>query len=267
MSNLVNTAEELLRQNKVNLVIGYEKGSGNKTRPVFIKKAEDASRLVFENSHNQNLAVYLLRPEVRKAGKTAFVATVPALRSMLQLASECQIKDKELIALYVGENNETTVLEDFKSVEELVAKSDTGFTPEENELLAKLKGMTTPERFEFWTTEFEKCIKCYACRAACPMCYCHRCTTECNQPQWIAPASHELGVFEWHLMRAMHLTGRCVNCGECADACPVGIPLNMLTYSMMESMEAEFGTKPGMKADAKYALSVYKPDDKESFIL
>jgi ferredoxin len=267
MSNLIKTAEELLQSKKVNLVIGYEKGTGNKTRPAFIRKAEDAARLVFDTEKSQNLAVYILRQEVKRAGKTAFVATVPALRSMLQLASECQIKDRELIALFIREDLETIVFEDFKSVEEFLATADTGFNPEEQELLSRLQSMTAPERFSFWTSEFEKCIKCYACRAACPMCYCHKCTTECNQPQWIAPASHPLGVLEWHLMRAMHLTGRCVNCGECATACPVGIPLNILTYSMMESMEAEFGTKPGMKADTKYALSVYKPEDKESFIL
>jgi formate dehydrogenase (coenzyme F420) beta subunit len=185
---------------------------------------------------------------------------------MLQLASECQIKDKELIALYVSDNHDVIVFEDFNSIEEFLATANTGFTATESELLTKLMAMDVAERFDFWTSEFEKCIKCYACRAACPMCYCGRCTTECNQPQWIAAASHSLGVFEWHLMRAMHLSGRCVNCSECANACPVGIPLNLLTYSLMESMEAEFGAKAGMKADAKYALSVYKPEDKESFI-
>jgi len=266
MSNLVKTAEELLQNNKVNLIIGYEKGTGSKTRPVFIRKAEDAGKLVFDNNQKQNLAVYLLRPEVKKAGKTAFIATVPALRSMLQLASECQIKDKELIAIHVRDNQDVIVFEDFESIEEFLATAETGFTAIESELLAKLMAMTVSERFDFWTSEFEKCIKCYACRAACPMCYCGRCTTECNQPQWIAPASHPLGVFEWHLMRAMHLTGRCVNCSECATACPVGIPLNLLTYSLMETLETGFGAKAGMKADAKYALSVYKPEDKESFI-
>jgi ferredoxin len=267
MSNLIKTAEELLQERKVNLVIGYEKGSGSKTRPAFIRKAEDAGRLVYDSNQSQNLAVYLLRPEVMKAGKTAFVATIPALRSMLQLASECQIKDHELIAIHVTDNQEIIVFEDFKSIEIFLENADTGFRPDDQELLSRLKSMAVSERFNFWTAEFEKCIKCYACRAACPMCYCQRCTTECNQPQWIAPASHPLGVFEWHLMRAMHLAGRCINCGECATACPVEIPLNMLTYSLMESMEAEFGAKAGMKANTKYALSVYKPEDKESFIL
>jgi len=34
--------------------------------------------------------------------------------------------------------------------------------------------------------------------------------------KWIPVASHELGNLDYHLMRAMHLAGRCVNCGECA---------------------------------------------------
>jgi ferredoxin len=267
MSDLINKSEQLLRDSKVNLIIGYEKGTGSKIRAAFIRKAEETIRLLFNEECSQNLAVYILRPEVKKAGKIAFFATVPALRSLLQLASECQVKEQDIITLHMKKNNELVVFEDFKTIEDYLLSVDTGLTGEEMALLAKLNAMSLSERWEFWNNEFEKCIKCYACRASCPMCYCHRCTTDCNQPQWIPVASHALGTYEWHLMRAMHLAGRCINCGECAKACPLNIPLNLLTYSLIDSMKEEFGTLAGMKADAKYALSVFRPEDKESFIL
>jgi ferredoxin len=267
MSDIINKSEQLLRDGVVKLIIGYEKGTGTKMRASFVRKAEDASKLVFNESCNQNLAVYLLKHEVKKAGRIGLFATIPAMRSVLQLASECQVKEQYIFLLHIKENGELAVFEDFKSVENYLLTVNSGLTDSEKEALARLNSMSVSERWQFWTGEFEKCIKCYACRAACPMCYCSRCTTDCNQPQWIPVASHALGVYEWHLMRAMHLAGRCVNCGECAKVCPVDIPLNLLTYSLIDSMKEEFGTFAGMKADAKYALSVFKPEDKESFIM
>jgi len=65
-------------------------------------------------------------------------------------------------------------------------------------------------------------------------------------------------------MRAMHLAGRCVNCGECARACPVGIPLNLLTQKLQEVINNTFGAPES--PEAFYALSAFKIDDKEDFI-
>lgn len=53
-----------------------------------------------------------------------------------------------------------------------------------HEVARKLEQMTSVERFSFWEGEFSRCIKCYACRAACPMCWCRRCVVDNNQPQW-----------------------------------------------------------------------------------
>jgi Na+-translocating ferredoxin:NAD+ oxidoreductase RnfC subunit len=62
----------------------------------------------------------------------------------------------------------------------------------------------------------------------------------------------------------MHLAGRCVNCGECARACPMGIPLNLLTQRLFEVIEKTFGTSES--ADAFYPLSTFNVNDKEDFI-
>jgi ferredoxin len=98
------------------------------------------------------------------------------------------------------------------------------------------------------------------------LCYCSRCTVECNQPQWIPVPAHDLGNLEWNVMRAMHLAGRCVDCGDCSRACPVGIPLHLLNRKLISEVFTHFNARSGTAAKAENAMSVFKPNDAEDFI-
>ena len=267
MNELINTVTRLFNDKSIDVFIGYGKGSAGRIRTIFPRSADQAGNLVYNADCTANLAGYLLKHEVKQLGKIGILANSAALRSILQLASEFQIKDGEVLVLFANPDGSFAEFNDFHSIEACLENADTGITSDEKERISHLEAMTASERWIFWNKEFEKCIKCYACRAACPMCYCHRCTTDVNQPQWIPVASHDLGNLDWHLMRAMHLAGRCVNCGECANACPMDIPLNLLTYQLIEPIRTVFGATAGMKADAVYALSTFKPDDKENFII
>jgi formate dehydrogenase subunit beta len=267
MNDLTKKVTQLLDDKTINVFIGYGKGTAGRIRTIFVRNSSQVENLIYTSDCTGNLAGYLLKHEVKKLGKLGILATDSALRSIMQLASEFQVKDGEVVVLHAASDGAFTEFNDFKSIEAYLETTDTGITSDEQDRIAKLQAMTVPERWLFWNKEFEKCIKCYACRAACPMCYCHRCTTDVNQPQWIPVASHEMGNLDYHLMRAMHLAGRCVNCGECATACPMDIPLNLLTYQLIEPIKATFGATAGMKADAMYALSTFKPDDKENFII
>ena len=44
--------------------------------------------------------------------------------------------------------------------------------------LDKLESLSGKERWEFWKEQLSKCIRCYACRSACPMCYCDECVVD-----------------------------------------------------------------------------------------
>jgi formate dehydrogenase (coenzyme F420) beta subunit len=267
MNDLKNKVAQLLTDKTIDVFIGYGEGSAGRIRASFARTTDQAGNLVFNSRCTQNLAGYLLKTEVKHLGNIGILANVAALRSIMQLASEFQIRDREVLILFANPDGTFTEFTDFQSVELFLGQVDSGITTDEKERILSLEAMTVNERWAFWNKEFDKCIKCYACRAACPMCYCHRCTTDVNQHQWIPVASHELGSLDYHLMRAMHLAGRCVNCGECANACPMDIPLNLLTYQLIGPIEAIFGATAGMKSDAVYALSTYKPDDKENFII
>jgi len=253
-------AGELLSSGAVKVVIGYGEGTGGRVRALFIQKPEDADKLIMDERCVQNLAVYLTKHEVRAIGKPAIVARMPVLRSIAQLAYEEQFNEGDIALIALSDAGELVDLPDLKSITEYTAKNPLALTADEQGELEKLEKMTREERWSYWIAELSNCIKCYACRASCPMCYCPRCTVEVNQPQWISVPAHEIGNVEWHIMRAMHLAGRCVNCGECTRACPVNIPLRLLNQRIIADIAVNFGQSE------EYALAAFNPNDKEEFI-
>ena len=88
MNELIAKTKDLLSSNTVNVVIGYGKGSGKFARAEFIRKAEDADKLIYDDTCIQNLAAYIMKHEVKHLGKIAIVANNYTLRSMLVLALE-----------------------------------------------------------------------------------------------------------------------------------------------------------------------------------
>ncbi len=266
MDALQTIADRLLQNKTVNVVIGFGQGEQDRIRPVFIQQQQDVGQLIWNEGCALNLAVYLAKPEILKMGKAALVAPLPVLRAVLQLASENQIKEGDLTLIHVAAN-EATEVATLAAAEAIVEKAALGLTAKDQEALEKLSKMTVAERWNFWQSELSRCFKCYACRAACPMCYCSRCTTDCNQPQWIPVPAHQQGNWEWHMMRAMHLAGRCVACGACGHACPLDIPIHLLTIKVEEDIYQEFGVRAGMKAVADHAMSTFKVQDKENFII
>jgi len=265
MQALQAKAKELLTAGTVKVVIGYAQGTGQRRRPVFVRAAERAGDLIMDTACAQNLACYLTKPEVRALGRMAIVAFPSTLRSILQLAAEKQLREEDVLALAVIDGA-VRELGTFDAIEESLATIPDAIADVDRKLMHELAAMSVAERRAFWAAELGRCVKCYACRASCPMCYCERCTTDCNRPQWIPVASHDLGNLEYHVMRAMHLAGRCVQCGTCGAACPVGIPVHLLTFHAEETVRRNFGQKGGASAKLDYAMSTFKPDDKEEFI-
>jgi ferredoxin len=125
--------------------------------------------------------------------------------------------------------------------------------------------MSPQERWDYWMGEFERCIRCYACRSVCPTCYCPQCLADKNQPQGIDSSPLARGNLAWQLVRAFHHAGRCVECGECERACPMDIPLVGFMSGMRDVVREKFACEPGQTADATCPLGTYSEDDKEDF--
>jgi ferredoxin len=266
MENVRKKAKELLETGEVKVVIGYGQGTDDLVRPVFIRKPEDTGKLIFDERCVQNLSFFIQKHEIKHLGKGAVVAPMPVLRSILQLASEHQITEDQLVVIGVDKKANLIEFNGFADIEKYIGSTELQLPVKEKENMDRIASMSPTERWKFWTDELSRCMKCYACRSACPMCYCIRCQVEVNQPQWITPEATPMGNMEWHLMRAMHLAGRCVNCGECARACPLEIPINLLTYKTVDSVKDHFGVFAGTSATMESVLSSYKVEDRETFI-
>ncbi len=264
MSKLTELAASLLKEGAVTKIIGYEEGNG-KMRPFFCETAEEAGRLVCDNRCTHNLAVYLTKPELMGTGKVAVVANLATLRSIARLAIENQLKEERLVMLTVTEGGEVVRFEGFGDLNAYLEKNRLEAKQRDTELIAKLDAMTPDERWAFWQKELSKCFKCYACRAACPLCYCTQCIVEVNRPQWIQPWSAPLSNMEWQINRSMHMAGRCTGCGACSEACPLDIPIHLLTRKMGENIARDFQWVPGASTEGN-VLSTFKPGDKENFI-
>jgi len=121
-------------------------------------------------------------------------------------------------------------------------------------------------RWDAFEANYDACIRCYACRDACPLCYCHVCFVDESQPQWCGKSQDEADVLTYHLLRAFHCAGRCTDCGACESACPVGIKVRRLTSKIEKDIREKYGYEPGMDLESTPPMSVYQPDDPEEFI-
>ncbi len=129
----------------------------------------------------------------------------------------------------------------------------------------RLEAMTPDERFAFWQEELSKCIRCNACRNACPACTCEVCVF--NNPNSGVESKAPVNDFEekmFHIIRAFHVAGRCTDCGECSRVCPQNIPLHLLNRKFIKDMNECYGEyQAGAEVGQRAPLVDYTFEDLE----
>lgn len=289
MKELQELAAKLLTDGAVKVVIGYEEGPLG-VRAAFITNPADTSKLVFDARCVQNLTSYLKpqRNQIWRLGKPAVVVKGCDNRSLAGLIREQQIARDAVTIIAVRCGGVLTSSEKLVELTEQTTASRCAgcdirepklydyivgelppappVNPARAEMIAKLAAMTQAERRAFWDEQFSRCVRCYACRQACPMCYCKQCMAYQGQPQWIKPSPTPEGNEAWQIMRVLHQAGRCADCLECERACPESIPLGLLTRYVFDSVEQRFHTKASDDPAVPAPLGAYRTDDEEEFI-
>lgn len=118
------------------------------------------------------------------------------------------------------------------------------------------------ERFRHWERELGRCVRCYACRNACPLCVCQdHCLAESRSPAWLSQSSSVRDKLMFQVIHAMHTAGRCTECGECQRACPMDIPVLDLKRMLGRETEELFGHVAGTDPGAIAPLLTFKAEE------
>lgn len=257
------------------VVIGYgQDAPGEPAYPVFVTRPEDVDQLVWSADCLPNLVKHLLRPEIRALGKPAIVVKGCDERALVVLEKESQIDRTQVVVIGMACNELPSApkcaacsLPAPRFAEVLIGQP--GATTANGKAyaeLAELMERTPADRMAYWQEELARCVKCYACRQVCPLCYCQRCLVDKNRPTAIDTSATLKGNFAWHITRAFHLAGRCVGCDECTRVCPAGINLRLLNLSLAKAAEEQFAFRAGMDPQAEPIIGSYSVQDKEAFI-
>jgi len=305
------TAKRLLKDGKVDVFIGYRKGSVPMiNEPVSISDPEKTGLLHWDSNCGLNLCNYL----TKRTDRIGIIANGCNSRNIVTHIIENQIKRDQLYIVGIP----CTGMIDLKAIkravkfreihdveekdgrfivkgdgfEETFEKSDFlqkncatclhrnpviydellgDKVPEQKGMetfrdVKKIESMAGDDKWGFFNRLISSCIRCYACRNACPLCYCSTCFVDEAQPQWVGKSTDSTDTMTFHILRAFHCAGRCTDCGACERACPMGINVRQFTKKLNKDALELFSWEAGLDEGQRPPMDVYKTDDYNDFI-
>ena len=273
--NIQQIAARLLSEETVSAVIGFQPSTLPQiAAPVIVQKEDDANRLVWDDHCWINLATYLT-PDTNRVG---IIAKGCDARNIVVHIMEHRIARDKLYIIGIpcqGMKKEGGELQDncaqcqHKSpvlVDEMMDAQAGAIQKDDFGDVLAIEEMTPSERQAYFAKLFSTCIRCYACRNVCPLCYCPVCFVDDAKPQWVGKGLDKTDVLTFHFLRAFHCAGRCTNCGACERACPMNINMRILTRKLNKTCKELFDWEAGLSLDSRPPLETYVPTDPDVFI-
>ena len=258
--------KKLLEEKTVDCVVAFQPGGAEgMSLPYIFTDPPDAEGLIWNNRCVSNLARYL----VGRKGKPAIVAKPCDGRAVVSLCAENQIKREDVhiigvaCASVVDEKGERLLCcAECKMVTPPVYDNLID-DPAANSKVPREKDRSHAGDIKHFEKEIEKCILCFACRGACYGCYCNVCFMDRGLPNW-QPSNPDKGAkMLYHATRAMHLAGRCVECGACENACASGVNLRYIISELTDFVDELYDYKAGTEPDAPPMMQSYAATDRE----
>ena len=305
------TAKRLLAEEKVDVFIGYQKGTvPMMNEPLLVNHPDKVDQLYWDNFCGLNLCNYL----TKRTDRIGIIANGCNSRNMVTHIIENQIKRDQLYIvgipcegmidhravsravklkeiLDIVQDGPTFVVKgrDFEETfeKEKFLQSNCAVCRHRNPVIydeilgdpveeltdvnpysdvEKIEAMDPEKKQGFFTRLISRCIRCYACRNSCPLCYCPTCFVDESSPQWVGKSIDPTDTMTFHFLRAYHCAGRCTDCGACERVCPMSISMRQFTKKLNKDAEELFSWEAGLDPEKRPPLDVYRPDDYNDFI-
>ena len=224
--------------------------------------------------HRENVYVVGIPCEGKTDGETLKAKGIKGILSVTGEGGELTVKtlygeEKVALADVLAERCVNCKSKKHVVYDELIGEEGEECASARFDKVAELEAMTPDERFAFWRGELSRCIRCNACRNACPACSCEKCVFDnanSGVAQKAAADSFEENMF--HIIRAFHVAGRCTDCGECSRVCPQNIPLHLLNRKFIKDINELYGTyQAGEESEGRTPLTNYTTGDCEPSIV
>lgn len=267
---IAEAAKKLLADGAVTTVIGFcEGGVEGGALPLFAQTPEEAESLVWNDRCVPPLAAYLPGQAgfAKREGRVALVAKPCDSRAVANLIVENQVErgNIHIIGVECGGMRDANGAPLPACAECTVREPVLCDTLVKADAPPEAGGRAAEEEFdaERFAAEMDKCILCFSCRQACYGCYCDTCFMDRGVPSWQA-ANPDFGAkMVYHLGRAMHLAGRCAECGACENTCASGVDVRYLIREVTRFVGEEYNFRAGMDTETQPAMLTNTPGDRE----
>ncbi|MBN1289959.1 MAG: 4Fe-4S binding protein [Actinobacteria bacterium] len=249
---LIQKIKKMLESGEAGAVLFLRGEEGDITPAVASDPADAAIDEVYSGDSKFLMAAFACLVEPYHNEKVAVVMRECDRRMLIELAKHNKIAFDKIIPLSIPCSQQ---LADACVCDHPVppgCEFDTTTRPVTNE-----PGGTEPEdgdRLSYWMDHFSRCIRCMGCRNVCPLCYCADCALD--NPELLGPEMFPPDIPIFHLIRAIDMADRCIDCGMCEEVCPADIPLRKLYRNALGSLKEALDYVPGLDLKEKSPLEV-----------